>query len=116
MILKNCRLLAPLSDGKSSRERRRIHCTGKDSSGFYENGEAAEGTDGEEIVDCGGKTLLPGLIDAHTHIAGLCGYHPGKVKIPYPFSWRRARKPENIWTADLPPSETAERLCGWPTT
>ena len=84
MILKNCRLLAPLSDGKSS-EKGAVSIVQGKIQAVYENGEAAEGTDGEEIVDCGGKTLLPGLIDAHTHIAGLRGYHPGKVKDPISF-------------------------------
>ena len=84
MILKNGRLLAPLPDGKSS-EKGAVSIVQGKIQAVYENGEAAEGTDGEEIVDCGGKTLLPGLIDAHTHIAGLRGYHPGKVKDPISF-------------------------------
>lgn len=30
--------------------------------------EVGEGLDGDEVVDCSGKTLLPGLIDAHVHV------------------------------------------------
>lgn len=67
MILKNCRLLPELSpfsevmtadvelkDGKIEKISMLPLC-------------------GEETLDCQGKTLLPGLIDLHTHISGLRG-------------------------------------------
>lgn len=76
MILKNCRLLPQLSPFST--------VTAADV-------ELKEGTikrismlpiGGEEIVDCGGKTLLPGLIDLHTHISGLCGPGAAAFKTP----------------------------------
>src|SRR5947208_2258477 len=33
-------------------------------------GEAARAT-ADEVVECAGRTLMPGLIDAHVHVAGL---------------------------------------------
>ena len=33
-------------------------------------GSAAAGAGGE-VVDCGGRTLLPGLIDAHIHVCAI---------------------------------------------
>jgi imidazolonepropionase-like amidohydrolase len=35
-----------------------------------------------EVIDCQGKTLLPGLIDAHTHISGLRYTQPNDSKSP----------------------------------
>lgn len=69
MILRNCRLVAELSE--------------INKTGFYdvsiENGIIKEigevnSLSGDDIIDCGGKTLLPGLIDLHTHISGLRGF------------------------------------------
>ena len=66
MHLNNCRLLAPLTGG--------IDC----ENGYVEIQDGlitAVGTklpeDAREVVDCGGRTLLPGLIDLHTHITML---------------------------------------------
>jgi dihydroorotase len=33
-----------------------------------ELGEALEPADGDRVLDCGGKTVIPGLIDAHVHL------------------------------------------------
>ena len=38
--------------------------------------------DGEEQLDCGGRTLTPGLIDLHTHFTGLMGYSGSDVLSP----------------------------------
>jgi imidazolonepropionase-like amidohydrolase len=67
MILHNCRLIKQLSEEKKT--------------GLYDveiaNGKIKEITTvslaGEEVIDCYGKTLLPGLFDLHTHISGLRG-------------------------------------------
>ncbi|MFH1746941.1 MAG: amidohydrolase [Planctomycetota bacterium] len=34
-----------------------------------------------KLIDLGGKTVLPGLIDAHCHVAGLGGYGLGRVDL-----------------------------------
>lgn len=70
MILNNCRLIPELSGGIAA------EC----GSVVVENGKilkvnaapftGAE-TDGQEVIDCEGKTLLPGLIDLHTHVTML---------------------------------------------
>src|SRR5579875_1412873 len=65
VIFQNARIF----DGESAELRRgavRI------SGGVIEQvGEVAPG--GAEVVDCGGRVLMPGLIDAHVHVyaAGL---------------------------------------------
>ena len=63
MILNNCRLIGELSDG--------IDC----ENGYVEiqDGKITDvgeslSSAGQDVVDCGGMTLLPGLIDLHTHI------------------------------------------------
>jgi imidazolonepropionase-like amidohydrolase len=73
MILNNVRLIGALSGGTDSEsgcvevENGRIKAV---SAEAY----AAEGGCGQEtVIDCGGKTLLPGLIDLHTHIVVLGG-------------------------------------------
>ena len=69
MILNNCRLIPQLSGGVAS------DC----GSVCIEDGKivrvsAASVSDaGEDVFDCGGKTLLPELIDLHTHITLLGG-------------------------------------------
>lgn len=69
MILNNCRLIGALSGGTTSEQ----------GSVTVENGKITAvsaipvtNTD-EEVFDCQGKTLLPGLIDLHTHITLLGG-------------------------------------------
>ena len=63
MILNHCRLIAPLSGGTST----------EDGAVVIENGviQAVCASPAASGFDCGGKTLLPGLIDLHTHITGL---------------------------------------------
>lgn len=67
MILTNCRLVPELTGG--------IGCDC--GTVEIENGTISavhEGYDStENAADCGGKTLLPGLIDLHTHITVLGG-------------------------------------------
>ncbi len=38
-----------------------------------------------EVIDCRGMTLMPGLIDAHTHITGLRNFSPNQLKKPMHF-------------------------------
>lgn len=80
MILKNCRLIPELSGGVKTDcgavkiENGKITEVHADVDVKYE-GES-------EIIDCNGKSLLPGLIDAHTHIIGIRNYSPELLKNP----------------------------------
>lgn len=42
-------------------------------------------TGAEDVIDGGGRTLLPGLIDAHTHIACLRGFDSCQLRDPLRF-------------------------------
>ena len=71
MLLNHVRLIGELSggvvteDGAAEIKGGRVHRVFDRSV----TGEP-EGFD-DEIIDCGGKTLLPGLMDAHTHLIGI---------------------------------------------
>lgn len=73
MILTNCRLVPKLSGGVDSACGTVEVDNGKIISVTGEQSHAPE------AVDCGGKTLLPGLIDLHTHITVLGGVGLDKV-------------------------------------
>lgn len=70
MILNNCRLIPELSGGIAAECGSVIVENGKI---LKVNGAPLTGADadGQEVIDCEGKTLLPGLIDMHTHITML---------------------------------------------
>lgn len=70
MLIKNVRLIAELSGGcKTDRG-----CVRLDGGRIAEvTGAQLQPLEGEEVFDAGGRTLLPGLIDLHTHITLLCG-------------------------------------------
>ena len=72
MILKNCRLIPELSNNLNYNNCNILIKNNKIEKISKEDIIL----DNEEIYDCEGKTLLPGLIDAHTHIAGLSHYNP----------------------------------------
>ncbi len=67
MILTNCRLVPELSGGVGSENG-----TVEIGNGRITSVSAARSLS-PDAVDCGGKTLLPGLIDLHTHIVILNG-------------------------------------------
>ena len=72
MILTNCRLIPQLSAGVET------------SAGSIEikNGKISRVSEKreclQEAVDCKGMTVLPGLIDLHTHITFLSGVGTGQ--------------------------------------
>ena len=76
MILTNCRLLPELSGGIAS----------ENGSVEILNGKiiqvSAQPSCAPDAFDCGGGTLLPGLIDLHTHITILGGVGAGKEHDP----------------------------------
>lgn len=79
MILNNCRLIPELSGGiKSDAGSVRIE-KGKIDSVSEKAACMSQAIDEEVCVDCKGMTLLPGLIDLHTHISVLGGYGAGKT-------------------------------------
>lgn len=79
MLLKNCRLIGALSDGVDS-ENGYVRLEGQLIDGLG-GGEVLPG-EGEEVFDCGGRTLLPGIIDLHTHISGLTDFAPRDTEEP----------------------------------
>lgn len=81
MLIKNVRLLPQLSSGVSS-EHGAVEIRDGKIAAVYET-EPANFSD--TAVDGSGMTLLPGLIDAHTHIACLRGYSPNQLKNPMKF-------------------------------
>ena len=105
MLLKNCRLVGALSDGVSGEgcwvrlEKDRIAAVGTD---------AVSPAVGEEVFDCGGRTLLPGLMDIHTHMNGLVGFRPRDVEDPMGLFVNTA----GIWTTALPRSAMQAAACG----
>ena len=102
MILTNCRLVPALSGGIGSA------C----GTVTVENGRivsvAGERSRAPEAVDCGGKTLLPGLIDLHTHITVLGGVGLDKVHDPQALLVTAARQA----TRYLDSGFTTIRDCG----
>lgn len=67
MLLNNCKLHAAFTGGISG-----DHCCVEVSEGRIISVGAAQ-PDAPDAYDCGGKMLLPGLIDLHTHITFLRG-------------------------------------------
>ena len=57
-----------------------------------------EGYEGVQTVDCAGKTLVPGFVDAHCHV---------ESSLLTPFEWERAVLPHGITSAVCDPHELA---------
>jgi len=76
MILSNCRLVSCLSGGIATGNYNVEIKDGKIA------GITSMKLAGGDVTDCGGKTLLPGLIDLHTHITGLRGAEASDMKTP----------------------------------
>jgi len=70
MILTNCRLIPELSDGISSEDGAVVIRDGMVVDIFADTSIPMQYVS-EDKYDCQGMTLLPGLIDMHTHIAAL---------------------------------------------
>lgn len=73
MILTNVRLVSELSGGIGS------DCGSVEILNGKIAGVSPVKSDMPEAIDCGGKTLLPGLIDLHTHIVILGGHGMDKL-------------------------------------
>lgn len=57
--------------------------------------EIGAGLDGDEAIDCTGKTLLPGLFDCHVHLSGR--YDDDEMTLQHrPFSYNFFLIPENL--------------------
>lgn len=76
MILNNCRLIPQLSNGTAA-ERGSIEIKDGIISSVSDMPSKSI-----EAIDCEGKTLLPGLIDLHTHITFLGGVGMGQLHLP----------------------------------
>jgi imidazolonepropionase-like amidohydrolase len=59
--------------------------------------EVGSGLDGDEGIDCAGKTLLPGLFDTHVHVTGT--YEDDELTVQHrPFSYGFYQTPQNLLT------------------
>src|SRR4051812_50230711 len=59
--------------------------------------EIGPGLDGDDRVDCSGKTLLPGLFDTHVHLTGT--YEDDELTVQHrPFSYGFYQTPKNLMT------------------
>lgn len=76
MILNNCRLLAPLADGLAA------DCGSVEIADGRIVRVSAAPSDDPAAFDCAGGTLIPGLIDLHTHVTILSGVGVGKEEDP----------------------------------
>ena len=70
MLIKNARILT-MADGDYEKGDVRIH-NGK----ITDIGLSLEATQGEDIIDASGLTVMPGMVDAHCHV-GINGYGLG---------------------------------------
>ncbi len=75
-VLKNCRLIPELS-GQYDREYANVVLAEGKIDGIHPVDQ--EETDFDSCIDCGGKTLLPGLFDLHTHLNW--DYHNGVIRL-----------------------------------
>ena len=76
VLLKNCRLIPALSDGRSGLAD--VLTDGDKIVSVKPSGSGAEQGD-LRVIDCGGRTLLPGLFDIHTHMNW--SYINGKIRL-----------------------------------
>ena len=70
MILTNCRLIPELCEGFQE-ERADIRIEGDSIAEILPAGGHYTG---EDVIDCTGKTVLPGLFNIHVHLFHLRGY------------------------------------------
>ena len=81
MLIQNVRLIRELSTGRGAERGAVLVEDGKIAAVYAQLPAGYEG----ETYDGKGMTLLPGLIDAHTHLAGLRGYSSAKLRNPMKF-------------------------------
>src|SRR5699024_4719125 len=74
-LLRNCRLIPALSGGWDS-GLADVLIDGEKIAAVSPASASAPGSDG---LDCGGKTLMPGLFDLHMHINWA--YHNGELRL-----------------------------------
>lgn len=107
MIIRNVRLIGELSDGIKSENGaviikdgiiNEVIADGTDidnkpegiDSPFTNDGSGLDLSD-QAIIDGRGMTLIPGLIDAHTHISGLRGYSAADTRKPMQYMINTAK-------------------------
>ena len=109
MLLNHCRLIKELSGGIETADGALRMENGKIAE-VMANAAPADACAGEEVIDCQGKTLLPGLMDTHTHIIGIVDYSSDLMKSPMKLFMKSAAAAQKY----LPHSETAARRFGFP--
>ena len=77
MILQNFSLVPELSGGLDGRGLAMELKDGKIAALFADTEPVAE-----TAFDCGGRTLLPGFLDIHTHLNGLGRDRDADVNVP----------------------------------
>lgn len=123
MLLNHCRLIKELSGGVETADGAVRLEDGKitevfaeafseaDSGAMADSSVTSETVTGSEaVIDCQGKTLLPGLMDTHTHIIGITGYSSELLKSPMKLFMKSAAAAQ----AYLDYGFTTLRDCGTP--
>ena len=87
MYLNHCRLLAPFTGGMDYEKGYVEVQDGK----IVSVGEALP-AQARDVIDCEGKTLLPGLIDLHTHLTFLGGVGVSEANDPMELLISAARR------------------------
>ena len=67
--------------------------------------------DGAQVIDCGAQTILPGLVDAHTHASIIPGLGNQSGQLLHPIATQVLRAVGNL-RADLKAGVTTARLVG----
>lgn len=84
--LYNCRLIEELSGGICSENGAVLIEDGKIRAVYDKS--APDNYPDAERMDCKKKTLIPGLIDAHTHLTGLRNFSVEQLKDPMKFFYQ----------------------------
>ena len=61
--------------------------------------------EGTEIIDCGGRTLMPGLMDAHTHLETTASNNVINEVAQYIFQPARCVLTGMLWRRSVPVSQ-----------
>lgn len=109
MLLNHCRLIKELSGGIETADGALRLENGKIAE-VMANAAPADACAGEEVIDCQGKTLLPGLMDTHTHIIGIVDYSSDLMKSPMKLFMKSAAAAQKY----LDYGFTTLRDCGTP--
>lgn len=109
MLLINCRLVGVLSGGTET-DLGAVEVKDGKIAAVYKTMPEIFSEKEEDIFDCEGKTLLPGLMDAHTHLIGIRHFTPDLMRNPM----RLFMKTAEVSKRYLDYGFTTLRDCGTP--